>query len=158
MKKATKLPSVRQLEELLGVSRNTTQIAYEQLLAEGYIRSEFKKGYYIQANPLAFFPQTVSDEKQLQAPEIDCEIIIDFRPGMVDTTDFPLSKWRALSNKVLQEQIIYEYGDPQGDPLLRASLADYLFQSRGVQTTADNIIIGSSTQQQLLLLSLLLKI
>lgn len=40
----SKLPSVRQLAELLQVSRNTTQLAYEQLQAEGYIRSEYKKG------------------------------------------------------------------------------------------------------------------
>lgn len=40
IREASKLPSVRQLAQLLDVSRNTTQVAYEQLLAEGYIRSE----------------------------------------------------------------------------------------------------------------------
>lgn len=45
----TKLPSIRQLAMILHVSRNTTLIAYEQLMAEGYIRSEEKKGYFVEA-------------------------------------------------------------------------------------------------------------
>ena len=42
-----KLPSIRQLAETLQVSRNTTLVAYEQLLSEGYIRSELKRGYFV---------------------------------------------------------------------------------------------------------------
>lgn len=83
--------------------------------------------------------------------------VIDFRPGMIDREHFPLAKWRLLSNKVLKEDIIYQYGEQQGDELLRESLVDYLFQSRGVRTTSKNIVIGSSTQHNLLLLSILLK-
>lgn len=153
----TKLPSVRQLAQLLGVSRNTTQIAYEQLLAEGYIRSELKKGYYVQAAISVYFPKEEKFRPLKEEQQISQQIITDFRPGMIDSEHFPLAKWRALSNKVLKEDIVYQYGEQQGDPLLRESLVDYLFQSRGVQTTHDNIVIGSSTQQLLLLLSVLLK-
>lgn len=49
----TKLPSIRNLAASLNLSRNTTQLAYEQLLAEGFIRSENKKGYYVEPLPLS---------------------------------------------------------------------------------------------------------
>ncbi len=40
------MPSIRQLAESLQVSRNTTLMAYDQLVAEGYIRGEGRKGYF----------------------------------------------------------------------------------------------------------------
>ena len=40
-----KLPTIRQLADSLQVSRNTTLTAYEQLVAEGYIRGEGRKGF-----------------------------------------------------------------------------------------------------------------
>ncbi|MDX8342220.1 PLP-dependent aminotransferase family protein [Rossellomorea sp. YZS02] len=155
--KNTKLPSVRRLAEQLNVSRNTTQVAYEQLQSEGYIRSENKKGYYVEAmipdDLLAFDTkkQSVSGEP-LKKPEL-----IDFKLGTVDEANFPFKKWRMLTNKVMKDPDMYSYGDKQGDRWLRMELEDYLFQSRGVKTSADQIIIGGSTQQLLVLASLLLR-
>ena len=42
-----KLPSTRALAKHLEVSRSTVELAYEQLLSEGYIESEPCKGYYV---------------------------------------------------------------------------------------------------------------
>lgn len=42
-----KLPSTRALAKHLGVSRSTVDLAYEQLLAEGYMISQPYKGYYV---------------------------------------------------------------------------------------------------------------
>ena len=42
-----KLPSTRCLAEYLQVARSTVELAYEQLLSEGYIESVPYKGYYI---------------------------------------------------------------------------------------------------------------
>lgn len=153
----SKLPSVRQLAEMLQVSRNTSQLAYEQLQAEGYIRSEYKKGYYVQASISELLPiseiirHTKASSKSIVNPTID------FQAGAVDGNNFPLAKWRSLSNKVLKDNLIYQYGANQGDLLLRESLAKYLFQSRGVRATSEQIVIGSSTQQLLMILSILLK-
>ncbi|MEI2666248.1 MocR-like pyridoxine biosynthesis transcription factor PdxR [Rossellomorea sp. LJF3] len=155
--KNTKLPSVRRLAEQLNVSRNTTQVAYEQLQSEGYIRSENKKGYFVEAmisdDMLAFDTKNQS----LHVETITKPGLIDFKLGTVDEANFPLKKWRTLTNKVMKDPDIYSYGDKQGDRWLRVELEDYLFQSRGVKTSADQIIIGGSTQQLLVLVSLLLK-
>ena len=43
---ARQLPSTRQLAESLKVSRSTTQLAYEQLVSEGYLEAIPRKGYF----------------------------------------------------------------------------------------------------------------
>ncbi|EJQ37353.1 hypothetical protein IEE_05285 [Bacillus cereus BAG5X1-1] len=157
LEKGTKLPSIRQLAIQLEVSRNTTQVAYEQLQSEGYIRSENKKGFFVEA--------TISDEtlnyepirEQHHETNHAAMKTIDFKIGTVDQENFPLKKWRMLTNKIIKDSSMFSYGEKQGDIKLRKVLADYLFQSRGVNTSAEQIIIGSSTQHLLLLLSLLLK-
>ena len=46
---------LRQLADSLQVSRNTTLMAYDQLVAEGYIRGEGRKGYFVnELEPLLF--------------------------------------------------------------------------------------------------------
>ena len=47
LRAAVLLPSTRQLAENLKVSRSTTQLAYDQLLAEGYIESRPCRGYFV---------------------------------------------------------------------------------------------------------------
>ena len=44
-----KLPSKRALAQNLEVSKITVEAAYNQLLAEGYIRSQEKRGYFVEA-------------------------------------------------------------------------------------------------------------
>ena len=46
--KHTKLPSKRQLADFLSISQTTVELAYGQLLAEGYIRSEARVGYFVE--------------------------------------------------------------------------------------------------------------
>ncbi len=157
LEKGKKLPSIRQLAIQLEVSRNTTQVAYEQLQSEGYIRSENKKGFFVEA--------IISDEtlnfQPIREPHHETKHTamktIDFKIGTVDKENFPLKKWRMITNKIIKDSSMFSYGEKQGDIKLRKALADYLFQSRGVNTSTEQIIIGSSTQHLLLLLSLMLK-
>ncbi|MDR9852173.1 PLP-dependent aminotransferase family protein [Paenibacillus sp. VCA1] len=151
-----KLPSIRNLAASLDLSRNTAQLAYEQLLAEGFIRSVNKKGYYVEPLPLNQALPPNLHQVRTQAEEEAPADLIDFRLGAVDPRHFPIEKWRLLSNRALKDPSIYTYGDRQGDPLLRQSIADYLFQSRGVQATAAQMIVGSSTQQLMYLLGAIL--
>lgn len=45
-----KLPSKRKLANHLEVSQNTVETAFEQLVAEGYITSRPRKGFYVLAH------------------------------------------------------------------------------------------------------------
>ncbi|USK41731.1 PLP-dependent aminotransferase family protein (plasmid) [Cytobacillus firmus] len=150
------LPSIRQLADSLQVSRNTTLMAYEQLVAEGYIRGEGRKGYFVnELDPLLFQNASVlANKKQTQSVTLD---LIDFRAGAVDQNNFPLKIWRRIANRVLTLQESYRYGEPFGELCLREQIATYLFQSRGVKTDSNAIIIGSSTQQMLIYLGQILK-
>ncbi|AUZ25380.1 GntR family transcriptional regulator [Bacillus subtilis] len=150
------LPSIRELAHSLQVSRNTTLVAYDQLIAEGYIRGERRKGYFAnEIEPLLFQgKETLSQNKPTETPP---EALIDFRPGAVDQTHFPLAIWRRVSNQMLTLEKSYLYGEPFGEKCLREQIAAYLLESRGVQTDANSIMIGSSTQQMLIYLGQILK-
>ncbi|WP_155590798.1 PLP-dependent aminotransferase family protein [Lysinibacillus cavernae] len=150
------LPSIRKLAETLQVSRNTTLTAYEQLVAEGYIRGEGRKGYFVNALEQVFLQE--QEQPIMSQPKSNTtSLLFDFRAGAVDQQHFPMKTWRQMSNQVLQEPSCYQYGEMFGDPLLKEQLVQYLLQARGVSTNIENIVIGSSTQQMLLYLGFLLK-
>jgi GntR family transcriptional regulator/MocR family aminotransferase len=150
------LPPIRQLADSLQVSRNTTLMAYEQLVAEGYVRGEGRKGYFVnELDPLLFQDAIVLLNKK-QTKSVT-PALIDFRAGAVDQTNFPLKIWRRIANRVLTLQESFRYGEPFGELCLREQIATYLLQSRGVKTDPNAIIIGSSTQQMLIYLGQILK-
>ena len=47
LKAGERLPSKRKLAEHLGVSVVTVETAYSQLMAEGYVESAEKRGYFV---------------------------------------------------------------------------------------------------------------
>lgn len=150
------LPSIRQLADSLHVSRNTTLMAYEQLVAEGYIRGESRKGYFVnELEPL--FVQEVRIASNPKQTEPESSVCVDFRADAVDQSHFPFKTWRKISNQVLTVKNSFRYGEPFGELCLREQIAAYLLQSRGVRTDPNAIIIGSSTQQMLVYLGHILK-
>lgn len=151
------LPSIRELADSLQVSRNTTLTAYEQLVAEGYIHSEGRRGYFANEIEQGCFREKGSQQNNKQAIEEASPIRIDFRAGAVDQSHFPLKIWRRMGNQVLSLKESYKYGDRFGEISLREQIAAYLLQSRGVKTEAEAIIIGSTTQQLLLNVGHILK-
>lgn len=74
------MPSIRQLADSLHASRNTTLMAYEQLVAEGYIRGEGRKGYFANEVEPLLFQETVVDHHQKYKESV-ATAHIDFRPG-----------------------------------------------------------------------------
>ena len=83
---------------------------------------------------------------------------MDFSPRGIDLESFPFSTWRRISRAVLKEEDteMFLKGSPQGDLLLREAIRDYLHAARGVNCTADQIIIGAGNEYLLILLSQLL--
>lgn len=150
-----KLPSIRTLADNLQVSRNTTLQAYELLIAEGYIRSVQKKGYFVnQIESFFIKPAAVLKQKLQQEPSSNS---IDFRVGAIDQEHFPLKKWRQIANGILEQSSCYSYGENFGESVLKQELCRYLMQARGMNIDYNQIIIGSSTQQLLFQLGLLLQ-
>ncbi|MGN4127984.1 PLP-dependent aminotransferase family protein [Lysinibacillus sphaericus] len=153
----TRLPSIRALSSHLHISRNTVESAYHKLIDEGYVQSRPRSGLYVVELELDKLPASNSiRRKPVEVSEQDmAPIQYDFRYGDVDIAHFPLATWRKLSNLSLQpEQVeLFSYGDPQGKHGLRVEIAKYLYDSRGVNCSPDQVIIGAGIQYLLSMLS-----
>ncbi|MBS4172829.1 PLP-dependent aminotransferase family protein [Bacillus sp. FJAT-49736] len=151
-----KLPSKKKLAEFLNISQTTIEIAYEQLMEEGYIRSKPRVGFFVEEiDELPYIekgPLTMSFEK---AEKNNYEF--DFHPGKIDADSFPFSIWRKYAKNLydLDSKELLQIGDPQGEYTLRAEISNYLYQSRGIICKPEQIVIGSGTEQ---LLPMILKL
>ncbi|WP_270181271.1 MocR-like pyridoxine biosynthesis transcription factor PdxR [Alkalihalobacillus sp. CinArs1] len=154
--KDSKMPSVRLLSSNLAISRNTVETAYERLLSEGYIYSKARSGYFIQ-DLATDVMREIAKENPTRNSEIEnhpSSITYDFRGNRVDTTNFPLSTWRKITNQSMKDQVdeLFHFGHPQGEIGLRKEIAHYLQQARGVTCSEEQIIIGPHSQYLLNLL------
>ncbi len=157
-----RLPSTRQLSVHLQVSRNTVDMAYGQLNAEGYIESRPKQGYYICdiTNHIpAIFPSDAPAVPPSPRPASPSSVCFDFNPNGIDLEYFPYNIWKKTMKDILyndsQDNLLLP-GDPQGDLGLRQAIAGYLHQSRGVRCDASQVIVGAGTDFLLILLYQLL--
>jgi GntR family transcriptional regulator/MocR family aminotransferase len=158
-----RLPSIRYLAEQLNVSNTTVQMAYQQLLTEGYIESRARSGYFIAELDSDFSESTVTPCTKLSSEDSseqkEKHILYDFFMSDIDTDHFPLASWRKYANKLLnsEHKDVLKYGEYQGELGLRMALSDYLHRSRGVHCTPEQVIIASGTQSILHILYQLIK-
>lgn len=151
-----KLPSKRNLCEYLQISQNTVEAAYAQLLAEGYIESKPRQGFFVCFQPAFFFSGQKAKKTRPLSPKTT-PIHFDFNPHSIDTHNFPLSRWRKAGKTLFQhrQQTLLSLGENQGEHQLRHEICDYLFSSRGVKCEIEQIVICAgleSAVQQLILL------
>ena len=156
LREGMRLPSTRVLAENLKVSRSTTQMAYDQLVAEGYIEAVPHRGYFVlrmeelvevepETEPSEFIPEKEADQE---------ESAIDFSPRGIDLTHFPYNAWRKVTRNTLVDdnKDMFLTGSPQGEPALREAVRGYLHSARGVSCRAEQIIIGAGNEYLLMLL------
>ena len=159
LKPSDRLPSTRTLAEYLKVSRSTTQMAYEQLMAEGYIEAVPYRGYFVaQMDELVEVEPQTSGEMEMQREPEDASQDggrIDFSPRGIDLDSFPYNTWRKLSKNTLVDdnKEFFHSGNSQGEPGFREAIRGYLHSARGVNCSADQIIIGAGSEYLLMLLS-----
>lgn len=154
-----KLPSKRKLSTYLGISINTIQAAYDQLNAEGYIISKQRQGVFVANLEEELFIEKIAPPEEERTSETkNSSVKIDFNSGKVDLEHFPFSAWKKLTLQSIYEDqgALFYSGDPQGELQLREQIAKYLFASRGVRCSSDQIVIGAGTQSLLSLLYLIL--
>lgn len=155
IKAKEKLPSSRALSTYLEVSRSTVELAYEQLLSEGYIESIPCKGYYAcQIEELYHFHSDKSVKKNT-VPQEKNIYEYDFTPNGIDLDSFPYGVWRKITRNILldDKKELFQLGDPRGEWELRETICSYLHQARGVNCRPEQILIGAGNDYLLLLLS-----
>ncbi len=140
-----KLPSKRALAQNLGVSVMTVQTAYEQLLAEGYIYSRQRSGYFVANANVG--ERTYSPRRQPQVIE-QKKYALDLVSGSPPASLFPFSVWARLMRSVLsgEGEHLLERVPACGDAALREQIAAYLYRVRGVSVDADTIVVGAGAE------------
>lgn len=153
-----RLPSSRRMSANLQVSRSTVDLAYEQLMSEGYIESVPCRGYFVcglEGLCHMEFQEPVREKEQGSGGE---PFAYDFAVNGIDPDGFPQNIWKKLSREVLTEENpqLFELGEAQGERGLREALADYLHYARGVSCTPEQIVVGAGNDYLLMLLAVLL--
>lgn len=153
-----KLPSTRALSKHLQVSRSTVELAYEQLLSEGYVESEPCKGFFVaQLEGVYQFTPNCTIPK-IERQEEKKKYRYDFSPRGIDLDSFPYHVWRKLSKEILVDDRteLFYLGNPQGEEGLRSVIREYLYQARGVNCQAEQIVVGAGNDYLLMLLGMIL--
>jgi GntR family transcriptional regulator/MocR family aminotransferase len=164
----SKLPSTRVLARQLSVSRNTVHVAFEQLIAEGYLHGRHGAGTYVahglseellgpdaRAQKLPLAPQGPRAVAQRttrllriypQEPWIAPGPARAFRVSPA-LDEFPRQLWQRLlvGNLRVGGSGLLDYAWGHSD--LRQAIAEYLGPARGVRCTADNVIVVAGAQQ-----------
>jgi GntR family transcriptional regulator/MocR family aminotransferase len=166
------LPGTRDLATLVGVNRKTIQQSYEELMAQGWLTTEAKRGTFVSSLlPLVenghsspATPQgTAEFPLRRNAPNLPFQVLppgtLLFDDGAPDTRLMPAALVarayrRALLDGSRRNRL--GYGDPRGSKTLRQAVADMLNADRGLNCTPDNICITRGSQMGIYLAARLL--
>lgn len=163
------MPTTRELSSQLGVSRNTAVLAYERLMAEGYIRTKPYVGTFVAPDlpDTAFLsadhgaPPVEESDEPADAPPLGSalrthrladperrRLAADFWVGRPDSRSFPLKAWsHHIKNRLKAAGAnLTSYNDPAGLPELRRAIAKHLAPARGVVVDPDQIVIVGGCQ------------
>ncbi|WP_417534890.1 PLP-dependent aminotransferase family protein [Marinobacterium stanieri] len=148
LKPGDRLPGSRAMAESLGVSRSTLVNVYERLVAEGILVSRAKSGVFVAEHSHARI-----QPQQTQPVPQETPTLLSFDSG-VDPKAFPLKSWQKSMRASWQQPdpLVLEDAYPSGYPGLKQAIADYLYQLRGLQCSADQIVITAGNRDALSLL------
>ena len=152
LKKGDKLPSKRSFAKHLNISTITIENAYAQLLAEGYLYSIPKKGYFVSdITELTNF--SISKTPKIQSEkDIVCSVpevwVADFSSNQTNRERFPFATWAKLMREVIGEKSAELLTNPPSGGILelRKAIAEHLQQFRGMMVTPEQIIVGAGTE------------
>ncbi|UFH56513.1 PLP-dependent aminotransferase family protein [Spirosoma sp. KNUC1025] len=160
-----RLPGTRQLAGLLDLNRQTIVAAYEEGLAQGWLESRAGSGTYVAAHFPEVKPQELpfstaissrygSTGKQpgytfesldfLARPVLTNSVGLRLDDGFPDVRLAPMEELSRAYRSYFRwgnPHQHFGYGDTKGHPLLREQLSIHLNETRGLRTTADNVLI-----------------
>ncbi len=167
-----KLPATRELAASLVLSRATVSLAYETLVAGGWLRAHVGQGTFVAerggaraaahtaAGPARSFvwpglfarrARALSVPRALLLPKGHAPIRYDFRGGQVDRDSLPRSELRAaLARASRHVGDLAAYRDAFGWWPLRGEIAAYLL-GRGIRCSPDEVAIVNGSQQAITL-------
>jgi GntR family transcriptional regulator/MocR family aminotransferase len=176
-----KLPSSRKLARQLDVARNTVVGAYQQLVADGYLVSRQRSGIFVNEEilqsrvghsgegSLAAQAESAAWARRVRSLPARWREAHDqpnwrhypypYLDGKFDTSLFPLAEWREANRLALSVADVNEWSTGSGDtddPKLIEEIRTKILTRRGIQASADEILITMGTQNSLYLISQML--
>lgn len=165
------LPGSREMAQAIGISRNGVIHAYEQLAAEGHVKTS-QQGTVVAAlavvqrrpgheacgghislaskdtQPLPGLARRTQGFNRRRSVMDD---LLPFMPGIPALDAFPRALWHRLMEQARRHSGVdaLSYRHTAGEPELRQAIATYLRAARGVQARADQVFITDGTQQAL---------
>lgn len=150
----SRLPPVRALEKQLGLSKNTAQAAYDELVARGLVESRMREGVFVLApnrvaaiESIARAPLPVVVPPPVTRPDFAARGTIPLSTVFIDPELLPADRLGECARSVLRDRMPAQY-EAQGYKPLREAIAKRLV-GRGMDVEADEVIITTGSQQSL---------
>jgi GntR family transcriptional regulator/MocR family aminotransferase len=164
-----RLPSTRDLADQLGISRTVALMAYDQLLAEGFVTGRGGSGTYVANDFSSNRPPTAKKEIKFQLSKFGSAAAVrsgnlnfssrrsryryDFAFGRSesDIETFPFETWRRILTRRARKAPVFEldYGPAAGSLALREAICSHLRRSRAVACEPADMIVVNGSQQGL---------
>lgn len=175
-----RMPSSRELSEELGISRNTVNLAYQELIIEGYVNAHERSGLYVNAEIqqlLAKRLEHLTDQSLKQSVDWDARIQRNtssnilgrinkpqnwheypyiFLGGQVNLSMFPTQAWmRALRTSLAEPHMLASLQDSQDldDPMLVEQICSRILPWRGITAQPNEVLVTEGAQHALYLIA-----
>ena len=164
-----RLPSTRELAEQLRISRTVVVLAYEHLVAEGFVAGRGGSGTYVTQGLGGNMPKRGRNSAKVRMSRFgsaaaDVAATVDFPGrrsiplrydfaygGRGDVETFPFEMWRRIllrhARKAPARQL--DYGAAAGSIALREAISVHVRRSRAVICDASQVIVVNGSQQAL---------
>jgi GntR family transcriptional regulator/MocR family aminotransferase len=165
----TFLPSTRELATTLSVNRKTVVLAYDDLVAQGWLTSMGTRGTIVSNSlpeqhapapvynaPAAgavapAYPIGPPPERPLAQPPGRWLKLDEGSPdGRLFPSDLLTRAYRTAVQRATRDNL-FQYRDPRGSPILRETIATMLKGERGLPVEVDNICITRGSQNGIFL-------
>ncbi|MBN9029706.1 MAG: PLP-dependent aminotransferase family protein [Rhizobiales bacterium] len=165
------LPSTRRLADYLRISRITVTLAYQELVAQGYLEAAGRSAYRIAGNPPGRAMENMRLPAGAQPVDWDSKVTMDFnvvrqveKPldwrrypypflyGQMDPSLFDLNAWRDCARRALaREDFILMASDfaAADDVRLVNYICSRTLPRRGIHANPDEILVTVGAQNAL---------
>ncbi|NUQ77418.1 MAG: PLP-dependent aminotransferase family protein [Polyangiaceae bacterium] len=156
-----RLPPVRVLEHQLGISKNTVQAAYDELVARGLLDTRAREGVFVAESAAPNAQSKTKDIQPIGAAPPDfvparfarreptkngASGVIQLSTVFIDPDLLPIAQLNDCFRAVLASKGLEPFYDAQGYPPLRHAIAERL-KARGMDASPDDVIVTTGSQQ-----------
>jgi len=166
---ASVMPGTRELAKTLNVNRKTTVLAYEELISQGWLATERRRGTFV-ADNLGSMPNFNAQMRHAEqekepvslSPLMDAEIEhfkqvswADFSEGTSDNRLTPLETFSRAFRKALlvATRSNHQDNNPQGYQALRSAIAAMVNMEKNFRVDAERVCVLSSSQMAIFILA-----